>query len=309
MNEGSGQLTADSSGNLNTGTLGSVQLPDSHDPVWLFSGEAWDGASALDFDGGDDYVHVNDSNSLDLTSSMTLQAWIYARSVGLSGASRPYQYLFLKGTTDLSAVNYFLRLYTYFQSPAYYTNLEFGFRVGGTIYIYARPFPTFPPPQWVHVAATLTTGNTARVYVGTAYTEYATTQTPVANASPLYLGGGGATNGFDGRMDVANIESFYGPTAVEVAGLKAARSGNLMRIVWEALGLPDVLGYNVLRRDPSASAWTRANSAMILPEGGAMYHARLAFADQRARAGAEYRLEAVRADGSSGVYEVPQTKR
>jgi hypothetical protein len=61
MNEGSGQVVRDWSGHGNNGTLGDSAAVDSHDPSWIpgvFAG------SALRF-GGDDYVSIPDSSSLE----------------------------------------------------------------------------------------------------------------------------------------------------------------------------------------------------------------------------------------------------
>ena len=60
----------DFSGNGNTGTLNGSM--DSADYVTGYK----TGSTALDLDGSDDYVSVADDNSLDLTSSITLSAWV-----------------------------------------------------------------------------------------------------------------------------------------------------------------------------------------------------------------------------------------
>src|SRR4029077_2645318 len=65
FNEGAGSLTADASGNGNTGTLGG--------PSWT---PARRYGNALAF-GGTSWVTVNHSPVLDLTNGMTLEAWVY----------------------------------------------------------------------------------------------------------------------------------------------------------------------------------------------------------------------------------------
>src|SRR5262249_51718126 len=73
FNEGSGTTAHDAANNNNTGTL--------------VNGTAWTtgkNAGALLFDGVDDRVRVNDSNSLDLTTAATFEAWVYP-TVALPG--------------------------------------------------------------------------------------------------------------------------------------------------------------------------------------------------------------------------------
>src|SRR5262249_15913156 len=65
FDEGSGTTVSDSSGNGNTGTL-------VNRPLWT-TGRV---GNALFFDGIDDNITVPDSNSLDLSSSFTLSAWV-----------------------------------------------------------------------------------------------------------------------------------------------------------------------------------------------------------------------------------------
>ena len=65
LDEGSGTLAADSSGNGNDGTLnGPVEWVDGHD------------GKALSFNGPYNYVLVQDSPSLDMTDAITIAAWI-----------------------------------------------------------------------------------------------------------------------------------------------------------------------------------------------------------------------------------------
>jgi hypothetical protein len=70
FDEGTGTLAYDGSGNANDGSL--------------HGGTTWvDGkiGKALSFDGSSGYVEVPDSDSLDVTGKLTLDAWIYPKSL------------------------------------------------------------------------------------------------------------------------------------------------------------------------------------------------------------------------------------
>ena len=70
FDEGSGTTVADSSGSGNGGTV---------------SGATWaigKFGTALSFDGVNDIVNVADSASLDLTTGMTIEAWVLPRALG-----------------------------------------------------------------------------------------------------------------------------------------------------------------------------------------------------------------------------------
>ncbi len=66
FNEGTGSTVPDVSGNGNTATIvGST---------WTSQGRF---EGAMSFDGSGDYIVINDSSSIDVTSGMTLEAWVY----------------------------------------------------------------------------------------------------------------------------------------------------------------------------------------------------------------------------------------
>ena len=66
FDEGSGTAVTDMSGFGNTGAING--------PSWTASGRF---GNALVFNGGSDWITVNNSDSLGLTSGMTLEAWVY----------------------------------------------------------------------------------------------------------------------------------------------------------------------------------------------------------------------------------------
>jgi len=65
FDEGSGGIAYDSSGNNNNGIL--------HNVIWI-NGKI---NKALGFDGGDSHANVSDSYNLNITSSITIEAWVY----------------------------------------------------------------------------------------------------------------------------------------------------------------------------------------------------------------------------------------
>ena len=70
MNENTGTAVTDSSGQGNQGTISGA--------TWTTSGKY---GAALTFDGVNDWVTVADSPSLDLSTGMTLQAWVYPTTI------------------------------------------------------------------------------------------------------------------------------------------------------------------------------------------------------------------------------------
>jgi hypothetical protein len=66
FNEGTGSLLTDVSGQNNHGTL-------TNGPVWAAAGKY---GGALTFDGKNDLVSIGDHSSLDLTSQLTVEAWV-----------------------------------------------------------------------------------------------------------------------------------------------------------------------------------------------------------------------------------------
>ncbi len=72
FDQGSGTAAPDASGTGNNGTL-------TNGPTWAAAGKY---GGAISFDGVNDMVTIADSASLDLTTGMTLQAWVQADHAG-----------------------------------------------------------------------------------------------------------------------------------------------------------------------------------------------------------------------------------
>ena len=97
LNEGSGQVAHDWSGNRNHGQLGSTPGVDSNDPAWIRGVFGFGGA--LNF-GGDDFVAIKDSASLE-PARITVESWF--RHAGSPGIQR---YLVAKGGDHCVAGSY-----------------------------------------------------------------------------------------------------------------------------------------------------------------------------------------------------------
>ena len=69
FNEGSGVVVTDASGNSNTGAVSGA--------TWTTSGRY---GNALSFNGSSNRVDINDASLLDLTTGMTLEAWVFPTS-------------------------------------------------------------------------------------------------------------------------------------------------------------------------------------------------------------------------------------
>lgn len=65
FDQGAGTTTPDASGNGNTGTISGA--------TWVTAGKY---GGALQFDGSNDRININDSASLDLTTGVTVLAWV-----------------------------------------------------------------------------------------------------------------------------------------------------------------------------------------------------------------------------------------
>ena len=70
FNEGSGTVVSDVSGNGNNGTISGA--------TWTTSGKY---GNALSFNGTNALVTINNAPSLQLTSAMTVEAWVYPTTV------------------------------------------------------------------------------------------------------------------------------------------------------------------------------------------------------------------------------------
>ena len=175
FNEGSGTTVADVSGNNNTGTIGTA--------TWTSAGKF---GSALVFNGTSALVTIANAASLQLTTGMTLEAWVNPSTV--TSAWRDVIY---KGND-----NYYLEASSDSASrPGAGATL-------GTIYGTAA----LAANTWTHLAVTYD-GAALRLYVnGVLVSSLAVTGTLPTSTNPLQLGGDSIYGQFfQGMIDEVRI--------------------------------------------------------------------------------------------------------
>jgi glucose/arabinose dehydrogenase/PKD repeat protein len=181
FNEASGTAVTDASGTGNAGVIGgAARTPDGR------------AGGALSFDGANDWVTVADSASLDLTTGMTLEAWVYPTA--LSGSWRTVL-LKEQQTTGLAYALYAAEDVAR-PSVHAFTASELDTRSPSTL----------PVNAWSHLAGTYD-GTTLRLYVnGTQVSSRAVTGAMRVTGQPLRIGGNAVWNEwFQGRIDEVRV--------------------------------------------------------------------------------------------------------
>ena len=163
FDEGAGTTTADASGRGNAGTVTGAS--------WTTQGRY---GNALSFNGSSSMVRVADSASLDLTTAMTLSAWIRPT------ASQSGWRTILQRETDA----YFLNA----SNSTGPLRPSGGGTFGGNTQFLSGPTAS-PVNAWTHVALTYD-GATLQLFVnGTQVASRATTGAIQATDNPLWIGG------------------------------------------------------------------------------------------------------------------------
>ena len=186
FDEGSGTTVKDSSGNGNNGTIGTA--------TWTPYGKY---GSALSFDGVTSFVTINDSASLDLTTGMTLEAWVDPPTADSTWSDIIYKG---KGGVD----NYYIEA----SSPFNYAP-GCGGVLGGTSTTIFDTNQLTLAQVWTHLAATYD-GSLLKFYVnGTQVASQPQTGNIMTSTGTLQIGGD-TSNGqyFTGGIDDVRIYNY-----------------------------------------------------------------------------------------------------
>ena len=180
FNEGSGTTVADSSGNNNNGTLTAA--------TWTTAGKF---GNALSFNGTSACVTVPSAPSLQLTTGMTLEAWVFPTSTPTGW----------RAVIDKTVDGYYLMASS--QNPGPGPTIGGSWTSGGDY----QPGPTaLAPNVWTHIAATFD-GATMRVYVNGVQVASKAKAVPLApTTGTLQIGGDSYPNEFfAGRIDEVRV--------------------------------------------------------------------------------------------------------
>jgi hypothetical protein len=181
FNENTGTAAADATGNGRTGTISGA--------TWTTAGK---NGAALSFNGTSARVDIADHNSLDLTTGMTLEAWVYPTALGTSWRS-----IILK--ENGSALAYGLYANENVARPSAYVHI-------GSAEPSAAGTSALAVNTWSHLAATYD-GSTIRIYVNGVQVGSRTQTGSIAVSTGALRIGGNTVWGewFAGRIDDVRI--------------------------------------------------------------------------------------------------------
>jgi Concanavalin A-like lectin/glucanases superfamily len=166
FDEGTGTTVTDVSGLGNTGTINGAS--------WTSQGKF---GNALNFDGISNWVTVNDADSLDLTSGMTLEAWIYPPAT-----TGTWTTVIIKERPEIGNLVYGL----FASSPSTLPLLDVS-----TDSVHELYGPSAVPLNvWTHLAATYDAVTGQSLYVnGFQVAHASTTGNMITSIGPLRIGG------------------------------------------------------------------------------------------------------------------------
>jgi hypothetical protein len=180
FDEASGTTATDASGRGNTGTISGATRTTGH------------AGGGLSFNGTNAWVTVADSSSLDLTSAMTLEAWVRPAALGTT-----WRTVVLKEQTGQLAYGLYAGTDTASRPSAnVFTDTDHGLLGPSALALNA----------WSHLAMTWD-GTTLRLYVnGAQASTAALTGTAAVSSGPLRIGGNAVwPEWFSGLIDDVRV--------------------------------------------------------------------------------------------------------
>lgn len=191
---GAGLVAAYSFDEESGGVLNDYSGFDNHGQVVMAGGPKWvEGkyCGGLDFNGSGDWVIVSDDASLDLSSGMTLEAWVFP-----TGPEDRWQHLVAKQLGGVAA--YYIAGRTSIGLP------WSGFNIGGEWKSSGGGVPA-PMFQWSHISSTYD-GNTLIIYVNGSRVGSLEVNAAIESSNdPLHIGGNILGEFFEGRIDDVRI--------------------------------------------------------------------------------------------------------
>ena len=186
MNENSGSTTTNSGTNFS-----GIDAVLVNAPSWQVSPIQF-AANALAFDGTNDVVTIADDNTLDISTAITIEAWVYATS------SSGIQNVVSKSSNTSNNGYIFPRTDDGWNNAIGYLH------IGGSFRTLSAPYPS--RNAWHHLAITYD-GAFIKIYVnGVLSNSVAQTGTITVNANPLALGNQiGFPENFGGYADEIRI--------------------------------------------------------------------------------------------------------
>src|SRR5271166_172862 len=298
FDEGSGTTANDSSGNGNTGTIANATwVPGKYNSALKFTGAT------------NSMVTISDSASVNLTTGMTLEAWVNPSSLSNSlggnwdaAISKDHQ----NSSNDIS--------YALYAATGTGTAPAVHILVGSTDYG-AQGTSVLSLNTWTFLAATYD-GTTLKMYVnGTLVGSQTVAGSIFTTTDPLHIGGDWDSEMFTGSIDNARIykaaltpsqittdmNTGVGPVQPPSApgNLTATGSVGKVSLSWSAsVGNPAIAGYTIYRS--TTSGFTPSTSNQIGQTTAT------SFTDSGLAAGTYYYL--VTAQDTSGNTSVPSNQ-
>jgi len=198
FNEGTSTSAGDSSGNSNTGSISGA--------TWV----AGKRGKALDFNGSSQYVEIADNSALDMASSYSVAAWVYADTLTRTDTAT-WDSIITKGTSGEGAAENHNYLLAYNAASGFGTVNRWLFvlenSVGSNCNLLGNAAAN--TGQWYHVVGVFDdTLNTSTLYVdGAQQNQVACSLTPNTNDLPVRIGKDQNSSGnyWNGKIDDVRI--------------------------------------------------------------------------------------------------------